>query len=83
MTCDPLMEAIVNIVLFLETASEDAIREDVAVGLTEEIAASLQQLGGPEQKLFAAYVRRRAAIATPDEAELLKRLPEDLGLLVE
>ncbi|MFN9906082.1 MAG: hypothetical protein ACK56F_08160, partial [bacterium] len=63
MNYEPLMDAIVQMILFLENSSSDVVDDDCAVGLLEQIAATLGNLGPSEMEQFRVYLRRRAAQA--------------------
>ncbi len=57
---EPLMDAIVQAVLFLELSDEQTVNEDAALGMMEQIAATLQGLDGVAKERFLQYIRRRA-----------------------
>lgn len=83
MNYEPLMEAIVEVVLFLELSDDAKIDEDAAVNLMEDIAASLQQLGIKEKNEFICYLQKRvqdSAIFPPKARDCLEGMAENLGI---
>lgn len=83
MNYEPLMEAIVQTVLFLELSGSETVDEDAAVGLMERLAALLQQLDPAEKQRFVEYTLRRAqGVATEStrERECMRAMPGNLGL---
>lgn len=84
MNDEPLMEVIVQTVLFLELSDEQTVDEDAAVAMMEQIAATLQRLQPAEKERFLHYISRRAARATNDEEQqIVQSIASNLGLLPE
>jgi hypothetical protein len=82
MNDEPLMAAVVQLVLFLELSPPETLDEDAAVRALEDLAATLHTLGDAEKARFVAYVEQVAGNAeTPPERECLRRMPEVLGLV--
>jgi hypothetical protein len=83
MNFEPLMEGLVQTILFLELSDDDTVDEDAAVALLEAIAALVQRLGPAEQSEFLSYVNQRAhsVDASTEERECIRALPASLGLV--
>lgn len=81
MNYKPLIEVVVQLVLFLELSNSVAIDEDTAVGLLEQIAGTLRQLGPAEKKQFIEYLQQQAKDAKSDkERECIMNMADNLGL---
>jgi hypothetical protein len=84
MNNEPYMDAIVEMVLFLEFSDPETVDEDAAIGMMEQIAATLQKLGADEKGHFLAYLQRRAAQArTSKQRQSIENLAAHFGLLPE
>jgi len=84
MNYEPLMNVVVQAILFLELSDDQAVDLDAAVGMLEAIATTLQKLGAQEKDEFLRYVQKCAVQASSDRArELLENLPDCLGLTPE
>ena len=84
MNDEPLMDAIVQMVLFLEFSDEQTVDEDAAIGMIEQIAATLQRSNPAEKSRFLAYLGHRAEQAESDkERQCIENLAENLGLTPE
>jgi hypothetical protein len=86
MSYEPLMEAVVQVLVFLELSGSEIVDEDAAVGLMEEIAAVLQRLEPAEKREFVEYLRRRARRTGTESDEALaciRNLPANLGLAAD
>lgn len=83
MNYEPLMDAIVQTVLFLELSGGEAVDEDASVSLMEQLAACLGKLGPAEKEQFLEYLRLRALVGGTEsrrERECIKAMPGNLGL---
>lgn len=81
MNTEPLMDAIVDAVLFFELSGPELVNEDAAVEMLEGIASKLRRLGKTEMSRFLAHLSLRASQAEPGRArETLKNLGDDMGL---
>lgn len=84
MNNEPLMDAVVQMVLFLEFSDPEMVDEDAAIGMMEQIAATLQKLGPADKDQFLGYLRRRASQAESEKVrQSLENLASNLGLAVE
>lgn len=84
MNDEPLMDAIVQMVLFLDLSDEQTVDEDAAIGMMEQIAATLQRLNRSEKNRFLAYLGRRGEQAeSSKERQCIENLAESLGLTSE
>jgi hypothetical protein len=77
MSDEPLMDAIVQMILFLELSDHDIVNEDAAVSLMEQIAVTLQRLDANAVDRFLRYVKLRA-IQTESQAE--RKVLDGLGM---
>jgi hypothetical protein len=77
-----LMQAIIDITLFLGLSDDDTIDPDSAVAQLEQLSATLKQLPPEELAVFASYIAQTASSETPDtdRALFLESLPTYLGL---
>lgn len=76
-----LLQAIVEIVLFLNLSGEDAIQLDVAVNVLEQLSAMLEGLDASDRETFADYVKGLIAESDGQSAryiDTLRALEEDL-----
>lgn len=76
-----LLQAIVEIVLFLNLSGEDAIQLDVAVNVLEQLSATLEGLDARDRETFADYVKGMIAEYNGQNAryiDTLRALEEDL-----
>lgn len=84
MNYEPFMDAVVQMVLFLELSDPDTVNEDAAIGMMEQIAATLQTLGTAEKEQFLAYLRCRASQAGAGVGrQSIENMADHLGLLSE
>lgn len=80
----PFMDAIVQMVLFLEFSDPETVDEDAAIAMMEQIAATLQTLAPAEKKQFLEYLKRRASQAESEKhRQSIENLADNLGLLPE
>ena len=81
MNYEPLMDAVVQSVLFLENSPSHVVDDDSATGMLEQIAATLARLGPAELDQFLDYLRRCASRAgSAEERRSLEALASNLGL---
>ena len=81
MNIDPLLDVIINIILFFELSGSDAVQADVAVAMLEQIASALQRLDPDLRDRLINYAMSEARHATSEEQRLaLQSLPENMGL---
>jgi hypothetical protein len=84
MNNEPFMDAVVRMALFLEFSDPETLDEDAAIGMMEQMAATLQKLGTTQKKQFVEYLNRRASEAQEGkERQSLENLAGHLGLLLE
>jgi hypothetical protein len=84
MNNEPFMDAVVQMVLFLEFSDPETVDEAAAIGMMEQIAATLQTLGATEKEQFLAYLKRRAAqTGSSNGRRAIENLAGHLGLLSE
>lgn len=84
MNNEPFMDAIVQMVLFLEFSDPDTVDEDAAIGMMEQIAATLQTLGANEKEQFLTYLERLALkTRVSKEREAIENMADHLGLRSE
>jgi hypothetical protein len=78
------MDSIVQMLLFLELSDSETVDEDAAIGMMEQIAATLRTLGASEKQEFRQYIKRRAQQAeSTQQRQTIDNLAGDLGLLPE
>jgi hypothetical protein len=78
---EPLMDVVVQAVLFLELSDEQTVSEDAAVAMMEQIASTLQRLSPAEKGRFLQYIGGRAARATSgEERQAIENMANNLGL---
>jgi hypothetical protein len=76
------MQAVAEVVVFLELAPDERLDPDLAVEQLEQLAVLLQQLDDDERRSFIEFVQRQAERETSDDRRrVLLELPEALGLL--
>lgn len=68
MNFEPLMDALIDAVLFVGLGDDRIIDQDAAVGLLEGVAATLRELGPCERSVFVTHLQCRATEA-PSDAE--------------
>ena len=82
---EPLIEALINVLVFLEFSDDHIINEDAAVSLLEQISASLKQLEPQAKTDFLKYldykVKTNPGLCS-EELQYIRSLPEYLGLIV-
>lgn len=84
MNDEPLMDAVVQAVLFLELSDEQTVNEDAAVDMIEQIAATLQMLDASTKERFLQYIRRRAERTESGmKRQTIENLAANLGLISE
>ena len=84
MSNEPFMDAVVQMILFLEFSDPATLDEDAAIGMMEQIAATLQKLEAVEKEQFLSYLKRRASQAeSSKERQSIENLASNLGLLPE
>jgi hypothetical protein len=78
----PLIDAVLDLLIFLELSPEAVVDPDAAVAAMESATASLQQLA-PEQRLaFVARANERASREHRDEVRrFLSSVGEAAGLI--
>jgi hypothetical protein len=82
MNDEPLMEALIDVLLFLDLSDEEAVDEDAAVDVLEQIGAQLQRLDSSTKHRFVQRVLDRAReTESKEQREALESLPEDFGLI--
>jgi hypothetical protein len=78
---EPLMEAIVDTVLFLELSDEQIVDEDAAVRMLEQIATTLQTMDAETNGRFLQYLKVRAErTESSNQRQAIENLASDLGL---
>lgn len=78
---EPIMEAIVDMVLFLELSDEQIIDEDAAVAMLEQIATTLQTMDAETNSRFLQYLKARAErTESSSQRQAIENLASDLGL---
>lgn len=78
---DPILEALVHALLFFALSDSAIIDEDAAVGVLEQIAATLQRLAPAEKARFLTYVNDLAVLPEYRKARTtLESLAETMGL---
>jgi hypothetical protein len=81
MNNQPLMDAIIGMLVFLELSDSKTIDPDAAVRMIEHIAADLQRLEAAGREQFRMCLRDRSARAeSAKERAILETLAESLGL---
>lgn len=84
MNDEPLMDAVVQAVLFFELSDEQTVNEDAAISMMEQIAATLQRLDAVAKERFLQYIRRRAErTESRMERQTIESLAANLGLISE
>lgn len=75
-------DALIELITTLELATDDQIDLDFEVSIMESLGCMLQRLGAEERDDFLEHVERRAAAARdPSRAEIIRLIPEGLGIL--
>lgn len=81
MNTEPLMDAIVDAVLFLELSDRTRVDPDAAVAMLEQIASTLRELDPQTQQDFRMHLKiREARTSSAAERRALKTLASDLGM---
>jgi len=81
MNKEPFMDAVVEMILFLEFSDPEIVDEDGAIEMMEQIAATLQKLGPAEKKQFLDYLKCRASRAESEkERKSLENFASHFGL---
>ena len=85
MTCLPLVEAVVETVVFFGLADDKQVQPDSAIAQLEQIAFILRKLTPVEKEQFASYVSQLAkdeasANGRTSRVEFLETMVEHLGL---
>jgi hypothetical protein len=81
MNNEPLMDVVVQTVLFLELSDQNIVDDDAAVAMLESIAATLQGMSGPEKEAFKQYLRARVAQSSDHkERQVLEAMADALGI---
>lgn len=80
-----LMEAVIDLAVFLELSGDDVLNPDVAISQLELLAATLQGLTQDERKELIKYVEDLAASekskgGSEDLVNFLTSFPEAMGL---
>lgn len=84
MNTKPLMDVVVDTVMFLELSGSELVDPDAAVALLEQIASTLQELGPAERQEFLEYLKFRESQAnSAAQRRALKNLACDLGLGID
>ncbi len=82
MNDEPLMEALIDVLLFLDLGDEEVVDEDAAVEMMEQIGAQLHRLDPSTKQRFVQFVLDRAReTESKEQREALETLPEDFGLV--
>jgi hypothetical protein len=81
----PLIQALVETIVFLGMSGDDAVNPDAAVGQLEEISTCLKELDGGERERFLATVSEMAieaegADGPTERSRFLRDIPKHLGL---
>jgi hypothetical protein len=81
MITEPLMDVLIDVVLFLEMSDRSTIDPDAAIKVIETIAAHVQRFGPTDRALVTEYVRTQAGKEPQaNRATLMMRIPEMLGI---
>jgi len=81
MNDEPFMDAIVQVVLFLELSDEETLDEDAAIRVMEQIAATLKRLQPVEKDHLLTYLGRRAEqMESGKERQCIENMADNLGL---
>lgn len=81
MNDEPFMDALVQVMLFLELSDDRTVNEDAAVELMEQISATLNGLSARAAERFQQYLKHRAEqCASGIERETIENLASHLGL---
>ena len=84
MNDEPLMDAVVQAVVFLECSDSETVDEDAAVQMLEQIAATLQRLEPDQKNRFLNYLKQCAASADSEQdRHAYEAMPGQLGLREE
>lgn len=81
---EPLMDAVVQMVMFLEFSDHNMVDEDAAIGMMEQVTATLQELRSADKQEFLNYLKGRASHAESEkQRQFLEDFASSLGLFVE
>ncbi len=84
MNNEPLMDAVVQMVLFLELSPSEVVDEDAAVGMLEQIASTLQRLEPKGKTQLVQYLRDRASrTQSKQERQAFEEMAGWLGITPE
>jgi hypothetical protein len=77
----PLVHAIIDALLFLESAGPNEVDPDSAVRCMENIASSLLALDKRDQLVLRSHFEKISEESQdPDHARIVRELPDDIGL---
>ena len=81
MKADPLIDIVIDTILFLEVSESDVVQPDVAVAMLEQIAAALQRFRPEDRERLVNYIPVRVRNAKSDEERrALQSLTMNMGL---
>ena len=81
MNDEPILDALVQVLLFLELSDNETLNEDAAIAVMEQIAMTLQRMDAPARDRFLQYLRYRAEqTAHEPERQTIATLANSLGL---
>lgn len=81
MNGQPLIDALIDALLFLELSDDSTVDADAAVETIEAMAADLQQLTPEDRSLFVQYIATKADDASSSEqSNFIRQIPSMLGL---
>jgi len=84
MKSEPSIEMVVDGFLFFELSGREAINEDAADGMLEQIAATLQRLEPEDKSRFLDCLKHRSTRAQSErERQTLENLASNMGPLPE
>ncbi|MFF8657671.1 hypothetical protein [Streptomyces huasconensis] len=74
--------ALIDLLLSLELSDEDAVSLEASTAFVEDASTTLSALSGPEREELTSIIRQMEnEAATEERREVLRSLPEDIGLL--
>lgn len=81
MNGQPLIDALIDALLYLELSDDSTVDADAAVETIEAMAADLQQLTPEDRSLFVQYIATKADDASSSEqSNFIRQIPSMLGL---
>ena len=84
MKFEPLMDALVQILLFLEFSDPEIVDEDASIGMMEQIAVTLHKLRPADKEQFIVYLKCRASHSESEkERQAIEQLADNLGLVAD